>query len=113
MEIRYSERADNIRLIQLTGRLDIIGTGQVETQFAGYCAGQNVRVIVDLAGVDFLASIGIRMLLLTAKSVASRGGKMVLSSPTADVGNVLDITGIPGVIPMYKTVEEAEAALLA
>jgi len=81
MQLEYKELDNGIRLIELTGTLDIIGTGEIETKFTGYCAGDKVRVVVDLSGVDFLASIGIRLLILTAKSVASRGGKMVILNP--------------------------------
>ena len=113
MELQYSERQGNIRLIELSGRFDIIGTGEIETKFTGYCSGDKVHVIVDLAGVDFLASIGIRLLTLTAKSVASRGGKMVLLNPSPDVQNVLEMTGIPAIIPIYSYLESAETVLLA
>lgn len=113
MELRYSELDHNIRLIRLSGKLDIVGTGEIETKFAGYCAGENPRVLVDLSEVDFLASIGIRLLTLAAKSVASRGGKMVLLHPTTDVKNVLEVTGIPAIIPMYDSLESSQAVLLA
>lgn len=113
MELQYSELPNNIRLIKLKGKLDIIGTGQIETKFAGYCGGENVRLVVDLSEVDFLASIGIRLLTITTKSVASRGGKMVLLNPNPDVYHVLDVTGIPAVIPVYSHMESAESVLLA
>jgi len=113
MEIQYSELDNGIILIKLSGRLDIIGTGEIETKFAGYCAGEKVRVIVDLSKVDFLASIGIRLLTLTAKSVASRGGKMVILNPILEVQDVLEITGIPAIIPMYSQLESAETILMA
>ena len=113
MEIQYSQLDNNIRLIKLIGRLDIIGVAQIETKFAGYCAGENVRVVVDLSEVDFLSSIGIRLLMLAAKSVARRGGKIVILRPIPDVQSVLEITGIPGIIPMYSHLESAEAVLTA
>ena len=113
MELQYSEQNNGIRLIKLSGRLDIFGTGAIETKFAGYCAGESPRVAVDLTEVDFLASIGIRMLMLTAKSIASRAGKLALINPTPDVRGVLDITGITGIIPIYESLESAEAELLA
>ena len=113
MELQYSELEKDIRLIKLSGRLDIIGTGEIETKFAGYSAGEKVRIVVDLSEVDFLASIGIRLLTLTAKSIARRGGKMVLLNPISEVQNVLEITGIPAMIPIYSHLESAETVLLA
>jgi anti-anti-sigma factor len=113
MELQYSELENNIRLIKLIGKLDITGVGQIENQFAGYCAGDTVRVVVDVSGVDFLASIGIRLLTLTAKSVMSHGGKMVLLNPVPDVQQVLEVTGIPAIIPIYSHLESAETILMA
>lgn len=113
MEMQYTEQSNGIRLIKLSGKLDIIGTGAIETKFMGYCAGENPRVVVDIAEVDFLASIGIRLLMLTAKSIASRGGKMALIKPNSDVQSVLEVTGIPSIIPVYSQLESAEAVLLA
>jgi anti-anti-sigma factor len=113
MELQSSELDNNIRLIKLIGRLDIIGTGEIETKFSGYCAGEKLRVVLDLSEVDFLSSIGIRLLMLTAKSVASRGGKIVILRPIPDVQSVLEITGIPGIIPIYSHLESAEAVLTA
>jgi len=113
MEFDYSELDNGISLIKLGGKLDIIGTGAIETKFSGYCSGDNIRVIVDLSDVDFLASIGIRLLVTTAKSVAARNGKLVLLNPTPKVLGVLEITGIPSIIPIYSQLESAETILLA
>ena len=112
MEIHVREMNNGIGLIKLVGKLDVIGTGEIETKFSGYCSGDKVRVVVDLADVDFLASIGIRMLVTTAKSVASRGGKMVLLNPIPEVLSILEITGIPSIIPIYSQLESAETVLL-
>lgn len=113
MELQYSELGNNIRMIKLKGRFDITGTSQIETEFAGHCGRENARVVVDLSEVDFLASIGIRLLMLTAKSMSSRGGKMVLLNPNPEVFHVLEITGVPAVIPVYSNLESAETILLA
>jgi anti-anti-sigma factor len=113
MEFHASELDNGISLIKLSGKLDIMGVGKIETKFAGYCAGDNAHIIVDMSRVDFLASIGIRLLTVNAKSLANRKGKMVILNPTTDVQNVLEITGIPSIIPIYSHLESAETVLLA
>jgi len=113
MEIQFSAMQNDIRLLKLIGRLDIVGTGEIETKFAGYCAGENSRVVVDLSAVDFLASIGIRLLVLNAKSIAKRGGRMVIINPIPEVQNILEVTGIPAIIPIYSHFESAEAVLMS
>ena len=113
MILQTSELNNNIRLLKLIGRLDIAGTNEIETQFAAYCAEDNARVIVDLSEVDFLASSGIRLITLNAKVAASRGGKLVLLNPQAEVQQVLEVTGIPAVIPIHAELESAEQELMA
>lgn len=113
MELQVRELEHGIRRITLNGQLDIDGTNQIETQLAELCAGENQRILLDLSGVSFLASIGIRLLTLTAKSIVSRNGKIVLLHPTPDVQHVLDVTGIPVMIPVYDSFESAETILLA
>jgi len=112
MEIEYNELGSGIRLIKLIGNLDIVGVNEIEIKFTGYCAGEKVRVLVDVSAVNFLASIGIRLLVTNAKSLFSRGGRMVLLNPKPDVKSTLEITGIPDIIPMYEQLESAEAVLL-
>ena len=112
MELQYSERSNKIRLIRLIGQLDILGVGKIETQFAAYCAGEKTRVIVDLSDLDFLASIGIRLLTINAKSLASRDGRMVLLNPTPEVRQTLELSCIPTIIPVYDGIESAETVLL-
>ena len=113
MQLQYNELDNNIRCIKLIGKLDIIGAGEIETEFAGYCSGEKPRVLVDLSEVDFLASIGIRTLVLTTKSVASRCWKMALVSPSLDVQNVLEVTGIPAIIPIYSDLKTAKVGILS
>ena len=113
MELQYSELGNNIRLLRLIGTLDIVGVGAIETRFAAHCAGENTRVIVDLSQVDFLASIGIRLLTINARSLASRAGRMVLLSPPPEVREILEITGILVTIPVYDGIESAETVLLS
>lgn len=113
MELQYSELQNNIKLLKLNGHLDFGGVGAIETRFVAYCGGEKPLVLVDLSNVDFLGSIGIRLLAVNAKSIASRGGRMFLLSPIPDVRSVLEVTGIPMVIPIHDALESAEAAFLS
>jgi anti-sigma B factor antagonist len=111
MRLEYAKLENGVHLLKLSGRLDIIGTGEIETEFAGYCAVDKGRVLVDLSGVDFLTSIGIRLLVVNAKALAARGGRMILLNPRPEVRTVLEIAGIPAIIPMYENLESALAVL--
>lgn len=112
MNFEYSELDNGIRLIKLSGRLDMAGTNLIEQQFVQSCAGDNVFVLVDLSQVSYLSSIGIPMLITSAKAVASHGGRMALLNPPANVKLVLDITGVANMVRIYKDLETARDRLM-
>jgi len=107
MKLEYTELKNGIRLIELEGRLDLNGTYSIEVQFVNRCAGEKVRVLVDLSGVNYVSSVGIPMLVNTAKSVVSQGGKMAFLNPQENVVKVLELVGVTQVIPIYYDQKEA------
>ena len=112
MQLEYSELDNGVRLIELNGALDMNGTYAIEVQFVRHCTGENVRILVDLSKVNYISSIGIPMLVNSAKLVERHGGKMALVNPQKPVEDILELAGIPLVIPIYSDFEAAKAAVL-
>jgi len=112
MRLQYSELDNGIRLIKLNGTLDMNGVSRVEVEFVRRCAGENVCVLVDLSKVNYISSIGIPLLINSAKAVFKNGGKMALLNPQSNVENILDVTGIPLIIPVHHDLAAAVAAIL-
>ncbi len=112
MQLQYSELEDGIRLIKLSGALDMNGTYAIEVEFVRHCTGQNIRVLVDLSRVNYISSIGIPMLVNSAKSVTKYGGRLALLNPQKAVEDVLELAGIPAIIPIYTDLASAKVALL-
>lgn len=113
MNIAMTKLDNGIKQIDLTGRLDMKGTAEVESKFTIYAATEKAPVLVDMSGVAFIASIGMRMLVMEAKALARRGGKMVLLSPTELVAEALRMAGIDEIIPIFDDAEAASTHLLA
>jgi anti-anti-sigma factor len=80
---------------------------------AALAATDNRRVILDLSGVDFLASIGVRVILQNARAHHMRGGALVLLAPRPLIEEVLETAGVPNVVPIVADLEAARAALAA
>jgi len=110
MQIESGTLDGGIQKITLAGRMDVQGTQEIDLKFTGYTAKQ-LAVIVDMSGVNFLASIGIRTLLLAAKAVSQRGGKMVLLNPDGNVTKILEMAGIDTLIPISRSLDEARLAV--
>ena len=113
MSISHQDIGENLRRISITGRLDVAGTDGVASRLADL-AGSKKGVVVDLTSVQFLASIGIRALISTAKAVQGRGGKMVLVvAGGSSVVMSLEATGVDELIPVFRNAADAERAALA
>ncbi len=113
MNLSYTDLADGLRKIDLTGRLDIEGADAIGLRFTALTSTQQTFVIVDLAGVEFLASVGIATLVRSAKAARLRMGNLVLLSPRPNVAQVLASTRIDQVLLVCQTIEEARTAVLA
>jgi anti-anti-sigma factor len=113
MKLDYSELDNGIRLLKLNGTLDMNGTFSIEVQFVRHCAGENVKVLVDLAKVNYMSSIGIPLLVNTAKSIVSRGGKVAFLNPQDNVLKVLEMVGVPDMIPIHTDMDSAIAEFTA
>jgi anti-anti-sigma factor len=111
MQLQSSEIEHGIRLIKLRGMLDIMGVGLIERELSDLSIGEKRLIILDLSGVTFIASIGIRLIIMTAKSVVRQDGQLVLLNPIASVKHILELTGITPGIPLYEDLEEAKLAL--
>jgi len=108
MQIRIeSIEGTSISRIVLTGRLDIAGTQEVDLKFAANTAAQRKSVIIDMTAVDFIASIGVRLLITNAKALSAHKAKMVLLNPQELVAGVLKTSGVDTIIPIAPDLETA------
>jgi anti-anti-sigma factor len=98
--------ANNVVRSILAGKLDLAGAQKIDLKFSAV-AGNSKRLLVDLEQVSFLASMGIRTLVIGSKAVQSKGGKMAFFKPSADVAQVLTAAGIDSIIPVFQDLDAA------
>jgi anti-anti-sigma factor len=99
--------------VNLAGRLDIAGTDVISVPLAALAATDNRRVILDLSAVEFLASIGVRVILQNARAHHLRGGSLVLLAPSPLILEVLETAGVRHVVPIVPDLASAQSALAA
>ena len=108
MKIDVLELENGITKLVLSGRMDIEGASAADMKFS-VISGSKKKVIVDLSDVSFMASLGLRTLMISAKSLANKGGKMVLLNPQPNVEKVLETTGVNTVIPIVRDLNSASS----
>jgi len=101
--------SDSIIKMALKGRLDTPGVDSVETRFVATLVPAGKHAIVDLSGVDFIASMGIRMLITIARSLKQRHAAIALYAAQPLVRETLDNGSISEIIPVVAD----EAAAIA
>jgi anti-anti-sigma factor len=110
MDIAVEELTAGITKIVLHGRLDTTRALVTELPFNKVITSKR-RIVVDLSNVNFLSSYAIRILLVGAKIVDGKGGKLVISCPDGNVAKVLKTAGTDALIPMFPTEAAAVSAL--
>ncbi len=110
MHIAILEDAGRTAKLSLTGKLDIVGAGAVAASLATLAKTKR-GLMIDMAGVTFLTSPGIRQLVATSKTLARGGGRLVLLKPNDTVVDVLVVTGVHELMIIVQSEADAEAAL--
>ena len=107
MRFRVDTR-DDIQIITLTGQVSI-GQGVAELRKALTSASRHRgrRVVVDLGDVPFVDSAGLGELVAGSRQLAQSGGRLCVAAPRAKVADLMDLTRLDDLIPVYATVEEA------
>jgi anti-sigma B factor antagonist len=86
------ERIGETLEIKVVGRLDTMTSNQLEIVLRQVDDGVHV-LIFDFSELEYLTSVGIRI-LISAHKMMSRQGKLILRSLNSEVSEVLDITGV-------------------
>jgi anti-anti-sigma factor len=110
MDMQVIQADGGITHVVLDGRFDIQGAQEVDLWF-GELAKSSKALVVDLAKVSFLASLGVRTLMLSAKTLISRVADMAVSGANENVEKVLRTTGFNEVAGIYPDYESAARAV--
>lgn len=101
------ETKGEVFILHIKGRLDALSSPTAEKKIFDAINNGQQKLLLDMSGVTYLSSAGMRMLLSTTKKLRSISGKMVISGMTPNVLDVLKMSGFDHVLELFKTEEEA------
>jgi anti-anti-sigma factor len=78
--------------------LDLEGTARVRSRIARLVEGGARHIVVDLAGCEFIDSVGLSLLLTTRERLHGSAGSLVVTNVTSSVRRTLDTAGVGGVL---------------
>lgn len=86
-------RSSGVSTVVVEGEIDLSVVDALRAAME-QAISQDANVVVDLGGVTFLDSLGLRLLLEAKRSAEARGGAFSVGSTSAAVERVFEVTGV-------------------
>ena len=111
-----SERRGKVMVVLASGRIDFAGAEAFRTAITPHldeCVNLGGALLLDLGGVDYISSAGLRELLIAAKRVGGSKGRMMVCQLQPMVKEVVRISRFDLVLSITEGPDEALARLEA
>jgi anti-anti-sigma factor len=99
-------RVDGIVAVAPAGRIDTTTAPALEKHLIGLLAAGERLIVVDFAGVDYISSAGLRVMLLLARRLRDAGGRLGLCGMGDAVRQVFQLAGF---LPLFVVLDTREA----
>jgi anti-anti-sigma factor len=93
--------------LAIKGRLDAVTAAAAEADINKTIEAGAANLVLNLSGLEYISSAGLRVLLVTAKKLSRQNGKIVLCSLRDVVREVFEISGFLSIFPVAANEEEA------
>ena len=113
MELQTRDIA-NVRLIHVEGRIDHTTVQSFQDLLLPQltaCTGETKKALLDLNGVHYMNSAGLRVLVLAARQCQQQQGEMVLAALSPFLQKVFPIAHFDALFKVFATVPAALAHL--
>ena len=111
LEIKIEGQPEGRVRVTLDGRLDSQTYEQCEQRLQPFLTPVTRVLVFDLAQLDYLSSMGVRVLMKTSKALAAHGGKCLLTRLQPPIRTVMDIANALPAQSIFASVEEADRYL--
>ncbi|HEX3001923.1 MAG TPA: STAS domain-containing protein [Methanoregula sp.] len=100
-------RDKEIITIAMPPRLDANNAPDVESELRALLSGKPARIVLDFAGTEYVASAGLRILLVITRDQMKAGGKVALAGIRPQVLKVFDMAGFTSIFTIGANRDEA------
>jgi anti-anti-sigma factor len=112
LDIRILPPEVRTRRVALGGRLDTHTYQALDEKLAPLLQDPSLlSLVLDLAGLEYISSAGIRSIFKARKALAARGGRVLVANPQAQIQKVFDVVKAVPMNEIFSSVAEADAYL--
>lgn len=98
---------DGVTVIEVRGRLDNDTTADLEAKVTPWMEKQGGKLVVDLSGLDYINSSGLRILVMAYQRLNRSGGKFAVTGIKDYILEVFEIAGYHKLFMLFPTQDEA------
>lgn len=113
MEFTSCKLADVV-LAAPAGQIDHPNATKLQQALAPFVddtSAPSAPVVLDFAGVEYISSMGLRVLMMASKALRGRSAALAIAGLQPQVAEIFDIARFRMVVDVYPTVREALAAV--
>lgn len=107
MALNIQQQENDITVIVMDGRLDAALAKEFKNQMSALVDAGRIKVIIDMARVDFVDSSGLGSLVGALKLVNNHGGDIKIVSPRPEVRTIFELTRLHRIFDMFETLDIA------
>jgi anti-anti-sigma factor len=104
-----SHQNGNVVIVTPQGRFDTNGAPDVERVLIDHIAHGARQIVLDLSHIEYISSIGLRVILKAVMAMNRTGGRVVLCGGNGQVRTVFQLSGVM-VMSLYASTLEAAIA---
>jgi|YNPNPStandDraft_1061719.scaffolds.fasta_scaffold00174_5 anti-sigma B factor antagonist len=108
MEIKNS-RQNRAVIVTLGGRMDAATAPDFEKQCAALIQAGEKLLVIDMAGLAYISSAGLRSILAAAKTLKAQQGDIRFCNLQGMVSEVFSISGFSSMFAIHETLDRALA----
>jgi len=108
--VRYAD----VLVVAVKGRIDYMNAEEFKAALLPHlanCAAGRDQVVLDLSRLEYVSSAGLRVLMIAAKEVRPRKGRLVAVSLQPVVQEIFEISRFTLVFDLFDSVQDALRAL--
>ena len=107
MQIMSEALGDGRAVLRVEGRLNLVTAPELRAAVQQAVEEDTARVVVDLAGVTFIDSSGLGMVIAGLKHARQAGGELRIAAAGEQVRMVLELTKLHRILRPYESVDGA------
>ncbi len=98
---------ESVTLVEVNGRVDSMTANELGETLSTEIDRGRTRIVLDLAGVDYMSSAGLREIVAALKKVKRSAGDVRIAQPSERVLEVLEMAGLDTVMQIFTTQMDA------